>query len=123
LTVPSVAVNVDDKCMGMRGKKQGGGDMFPIDKGEILSKIVGVYELSRLDENLFIQVCRMLTGRKAGAYNAYIYVDGTLCGSFYWGYGSTEMRALRDCLLKTRDVPTRDIIDDRLETSRVPQSV
>ena len=90
--------------------------MAVINEGEILAKIHN-FKIFRKEGNLFINVYEGLLGKPA---HQFIAVPNRLvqeADKKYFGFGDTKAEALKNCLIKIKDVPIDEIIppDDSLD--------
>jgi len=76
--------------------------MYPLDKSNCLSRVTR-FELIKDFERFIIDVHFILFGTGKSKYEAFLYDDSGECSSHeLFGYGDTEIEALRDLLLKIR---------------------
>ena len=101
--------------------------MAVINEGEILAKIHN-FKIFRKEGNLFINVYEGLLGKPAHKFIAVPNLLVQEADKRYFGFGDKKTEALKNCLIKIKDVPIDEIfppdnaLDHELNSNSSPES-
>jgi hypothetical protein len=89
--------------------------MYNINEGELLIRVYK-YEVLRGEDRLRIDVCERIAGTSHHRYMAFpIGLLGKPENDFV-GFGETESEALRGCLNRIKNFPTKDILERSIDS-------